>query len=343
MPPDVISAIWQGDTAAEDGDVPWLAVLQLKPIEDEPPPEGIPVITPESIKAAQKEDASICEVTNLKKRGWNPNDKDKRQMCRETRRLVHEWNKLTLDKGILYRQIGQRKQLVLPSKLKSTVLKHLHDDMGHVGADKVIHLVRESFYWPAPEKRRKQRNSQVYPSETVDRESEHSDDEEEYTYCLRSIPVYERRKVSARSELGNELRAVAPEFQPVRRVTETAQMQRPHELDPVSVPGSVQIAIPATTPPAEGQVRDDIMEAVVEEQGDGEHVTELPEEEMPSVRRSTRAMKPRELLTYNHFGQPSYQPWRPGVNMMVACVPYSMSCFPAIPEPCYYPVPIWTY
>ena len=32
--------------------------------------------------------------------------------------------------------------------LKPTVLKHLHDDIGHVGADKVIHLARERFYWP---------------------------------------------------------------------------------------------------------------------------------------------------------------------------------------------------
>lgn len=149
MPPDVVSAIWQGDKAMRDSDVPWIAALQLHSEADDTSHEAIPVITPESVRAAQKEDAPICEVINLKKRGWNPNDKDKRQMGRETRRLIHEWNRLILDKGILYRHTGQRKQLVLPSKLKSTVLKHLHDDMGHVGADKVIHLVRERFYWPS--------------------------------------------------------------------------------------------------------------------------------------------------------------------------------------------------
>ncbi len=147
MPPDVISAIWQGDKAVRDSDVLWLAALQLRTSPDETPLEGIPVIFPESVRVAQKEDA-ICEVIDLKKRGWSPNDKDKRQMGREKRRLILEWNKLILDKGILYRQTGQRKQLILPSKLKSTVLKHLHDDMGHVGADKVIHLARERFYWP---------------------------------------------------------------------------------------------------------------------------------------------------------------------------------------------------
>ncbi|KAI3351512.1 hypothetical protein L3Q82_020357 [Scortum barcoo] len=148
MLPDVVSAIWQGDKVMRDSDVPWVAVVQLHSDPDETSHGGVPVITPENVRVAQREDAPICEVINLKKRGWNPNNKDKRQMGRETRRLVHEWNRLTLDKGVLYRQTGQRKQLVLPSKLKSTVLKHLHDDMGHVGADKVIHLARERFYWP---------------------------------------------------------------------------------------------------------------------------------------------------------------------------------------------------
>lgn len=27
-------------------------------------------------------------------------------------------------------------------------MKHLHNDMGHVSADKVDHLTREQFYWP---------------------------------------------------------------------------------------------------------------------------------------------------------------------------------------------------
>lgn len=68
-------------------------------------------------------------------------------MTRDTRRIVHEWNKLKLEKGLLFRCAGPRKQLMVPEKPRKTVLKHLHDDMGHVGADKVIHLVRECFYW----------------------------------------------------------------------------------------------------------------------------------------------------------------------------------------------------
>lgn len=148
LPPEVVSTIWQGSKAVAEKDVPWMAALHLNSGDEDDPSVTVPIITPEDIRVAQMEDESINEVMTLKRSGWNPNGKDKRQMGQETRRLVHEWTKLKLDKGILYRQTGKWKQLVLPSKLKPTVLKHLHDDMGHVGADKVIHLARQRFYWP---------------------------------------------------------------------------------------------------------------------------------------------------------------------------------------------------
>lgn len=52
--------------------------------------------------------------------------------------MLHEWSRLRLDKEILYQQAGNSKQPALPNVLKKIVLKQLHDDMGHVRADKVI-------------------------------------------------------------------------------------------------------------------------------------------------------------------------------------------------------------
>lgn len=66
-------------------------------------------------------------------------------MGRHTKRLLFEWNKLEVDNGILYRT-GQHRQLVLPEKLKLVVLRSLHNEMGHIGAEKVIQLARERFY-----------------------------------------------------------------------------------------------------------------------------------------------------------------------------------------------------
>ena len=62
------------------------------------------------------------------------------------------------------------------------------------------------------------------------------------------------------------------------------------------------------------------------------------------TRRSTRTVKPRERFTYEQFGQPSYQPWRPGANAMFPYVPYPMTPYPVLPETYYYPSPtVWSY
>ena len=42
-------------------------------------------------------------------------------------------------------------QLVLPYHFKDTVLKCLHDDVGHQGRDRTLSLVRSRFYWPGLE------------------------------------------------------------------------------------------------------------------------------------------------------------------------------------------------
>lgn len=46
------------------------------------------------------------------------------------------------------RKTASRKQLVLPEKHKNTVLRELHDEMGHRGADTTTSLIRDRFYWP---------------------------------------------------------------------------------------------------------------------------------------------------------------------------------------------------
>lgn len=149
MSPELVSAVWQGIKAVQESDVPWVAALQLDGEDtDVLSPESISSVKPENVCAAQQEDSAIKEVISLKLQHWTPNERDKRNMGKETKTLLYEWNKLVVDDGVLYRQTGQNQQLVLPEKLKLKVLKTLHNDMGHVGAEKVTHLARERFYWP---------------------------------------------------------------------------------------------------------------------------------------------------------------------------------------------------
>lgn len=65
---------------------------------------------------------------------------------------LQEWKRLELRNGVVYRP-GQDNgrvmhQLVLPVELRATVLRSLHDDLGHLGIDQTLDLVRSRFYWP---------------------------------------------------------------------------------------------------------------------------------------------------------------------------------------------------
>eukprot|EP00794_Sanderia_malayensis_P006740 gene6740-7500_t len=52
------------------------------------------------------------------------------------------------DSGILRHCSGNLDQLVLPRKYRSLVIKELHNNMGHLGTDRVFDLARERFHWP---------------------------------------------------------------------------------------------------------------------------------------------------------------------------------------------------
>ena len=38
--------------------------------------------------------------------------------------------------------------MILPARLKPLVFKELHVDMGHLGYDRTLELMKEGFFWP---------------------------------------------------------------------------------------------------------------------------------------------------------------------------------------------------
>lgn len=171
-------------------------------------------------------------------------------------------------------------------------------------------------------------------------------DEEEYLYRLQTIPVYEKRLIrseTAQPEEQSQLRVSVSEFQPVRREAV--------EQEPVVTSQSVQEPAQPEACPVE-----EIREEPEVDNGNQEVLQEVEDEpeagqpggEEPTVRRSSRAARPREMFTYNNLGWPSYQPWRPGANAVFQYEPYfmpgnRMAC-QVIPEACYYPKQVvWTY
>ena len=65
-----------------------------------------------------------------------------------------ECNHLKLRWGVLFRKTlpkeseGALIQLVLPAVHKETALKGCHDDVGHLGLEKMLDLMCDCFFWP---------------------------------------------------------------------------------------------------------------------------------------------------------------------------------------------------
>ena len=146
---DVVSATWEGGQAAQRKDVAWVAALSASSLDVIPQPcTPLQEISHNELVQAQREDQTIGEIVRLKEVSDTLSDDMRRSVKGTACKLLHEWNRLHLEDGILYRRTPERKQLVLPLKYQSFVLKHLHDNMGHVGTERVIQLARERFYWP---------------------------------------------------------------------------------------------------------------------------------------------------------------------------------------------------
>ena len=101
---------------------------------------------------AQRQDPAIGKLLKFKESGRWPSPWERRRESPATRVLLRQRSKLYLGKdGLLYRNSGTNAQLLLPKCFHSTVFKELHHEMGHLGADRVIQLARERFYWPKME------------------------------------------------------------------------------------------------------------------------------------------------------------------------------------------------
>ena len=102
-----------------------------------------------NITAAQEDDPVIAPVLKAKLTGGRPPTWECSKESIMTRLLMREWSKLAVGKNqALYRKTSRGLQLVLPVRYQKLIYKHLHEDIGHLGAKRVIELARKRFYWP---------------------------------------------------------------------------------------------------------------------------------------------------------------------------------------------------
>ena len=67
---------------------------------------------------------------------------------RASRLLFSQMGKLSLENGVLTRNLSTHKQIVLPSVYHNLVYEELHQKLGHLGSEKVVELARRRFFWP---------------------------------------------------------------------------------------------------------------------------------------------------------------------------------------------------
>lgn len=134
----------------------WLSVLNgtLTPTDDESM-SGMTIngLPKSSILEAQKQDPSIGRVLAMKVEGRRPTVRQARREQPAVRALLRHWSKLYIDEyGILHRDSADSTQLVLPSQYHTLVYKELHQEMGHLGAERVVDLARQRVFWPNMER-----------------------------------------------------------------------------------------------------------------------------------------------------------------------------------------------
>ena len=147
--PEVVQATICSAQLQGEGHLPWLTSLtdSVTAFDDNC---GSPSIEQQvDVGQAQALDPVISRVIHLVRTGKRPSVKESKGESRDVQRLLLEWNKLVLGSdNILYRKTSSNQQVVLPRQLRTTIFKELHEDMGHLGVERVFDLAKSRFYWP---------------------------------------------------------------------------------------------------------------------------------------------------------------------------------------------------
>ena len=116
------------------------------------PAASFPSITPEELTRAQCDDATIAAILPLVGK-QKPGKKESSRLAPQAKALLRHLSQLTLHNHVLYREIedpvlGCMRQLVTPEALQGTLLRLCHNQSGHQGAERTLHLLRRRAYWP---------------------------------------------------------------------------------------------------------------------------------------------------------------------------------------------------
>ncbi|PIK48803.1 hypothetical protein BSL78_14341 [Apostichopus japonicus] len=151
--PEAMSAIVQMVSTHQHDDAPWIMSVAAIVKGQEPNTESERSPTKHTEvrdwSKEQGQDEALKYVISFKARGRWPTKRERVGETPEMTAWMREWSHLHLGEGmVLRRQTKTRDQVALPKHLRQTVFTELHDNMGHLGAARVVQLARDRFYWP---------------------------------------------------------------------------------------------------------------------------------------------------------------------------------------------------
>ena len=108
------------------------------------------------MRSFQLSDSCVSLILRAKERGQKPSPDLAKSQSIEYRRLLQQWDQLTIHNGVLYRGYVQPMnnseylQLIVPNNLRNEILHETHEGTsgGHLGQEKTLNKLKERFYWP---------------------------------------------------------------------------------------------------------------------------------------------------------------------------------------------------
>jgi transposase InsO family protein len=107
-------------------------------------------IVPVQVKESQEEDPVMSWWLPHVRTGVKPHRKSI-PYGRSHTAMLRNFDSLKLNNDVLYREVEtdgeMQKQLVLPTSQIPIVLRYVHNEMGHLGQDRTMSLLRDRFFW----------------------------------------------------------------------------------------------------------------------------------------------------------------------------------------------------
>ena len=120
--------------------------------------EGLLTVSMDVNWAAEQEKDPVLHIGyQLVKKGQKPTQEVRAQCAPDILKWLNDWSRLFLRDDILYRRrvdFGrvEQKQLLCPQQFRTVVCKLLHNDMGHLGQDRIVALCQDRVIWPGMSK-----------------------------------------------------------------------------------------------------------------------------------------------------------------------------------------------